>query len=389
MLPLSYNWRCLFARKQSMLLTFIVLTTLVFVLAVLLSFVTGLREAVAASGAADNLVVLAPGATAESTSLLLPAEVAKLTQVEGIRLNESGEPLISREIYVQTTITRHGDEGALAHVGVRGLDDIGFQVHRSVRIIEGRGFQAGTREVIVGRAAAARYAGLDIGRDIALGRLGNRLFTVVGVFEAGGSALENEIWAVRTLLADAYERHLISSVHLNVSPKHQAAEVIARIAGPAVSLSGRTEEDYYAELLIKTREVVSLATFLVVVMSLGAVFAVANTMFAAVDGRKREVAMLRTLGFGRFAVGFSFVTEAFLVCAAAAVVGLIGSAVTSGAPRDFLSDSSWTAIAYERRMSPMICLIALGVSCLVGMLGALVPAMRAARMNPTTALRRI
>lgn len=372
-----------------MLFAFVVVATLVFVLSVLLSFVAGLQDSVKASGAADNLVVLAPGATAESTSLILPEEVARLTQVEGIRKDDSGAPLISSEIYVQTTRPRRGARGAMAHVGVRGVDPIAFQVHRAVRVTEGQLFQPGSRQVIVGKAAAVRYEGLEIGQEIPLGRLGNRLFTVVGVFETGGSALENEIWAPRTAMADAYERRLVSSVHVGVAAEHSAAEVMARIAGPAVSLSARTEEGYYAELLVKTEEVVSLATFLVLVMSLGAVFAVANTMFAAVDGRKREVAMLRTLGFGRFAVGFSFVTEAFLVCGAAAIVGLLASTLTSGAPRDFLSDSSWTAIAYERRMTPMICVIAMGVSCAVGMLGALVPAMRAAQTNPTTALRRI
>ena len=389
MLPLSYNWHSLFVRRQSALLTFVVVATLVFVLSVLLSFVTGLRKSVAASGSADNMVVLAPGATAESTSLILPEQVARLTQVDGIRRDESGSALISSETYVQTSLARMGSQGALAHVGVRGVDDVAFLVHRSVRMVEGRKFEPGHREVIVGRAAQARYDGLQLGREISLGRLGNRMFTVVGAFEANGGALENEIWAARTILADAYDRHLISSVHLGVTPGKSAADLMAQISGPSINLGARTEADYYEELLVKTREVVSLATFLAAVMSLGAIFAMANTMFAAVDGRRREVAMLRTLGFGRLSIALAFVMESFLLCTGAAVAGLLASIVTSGAPRDFLSDASWTAFAYERQVTPTIGALALGVSTLVGVLGALVPAWRAARIQPATALRRI
>lgn len=389
MLPLLYNWKNLFVRKQSMALTFAVAATLAFVLSVLLSFVAGIRASVEASGSPRNIVVLAPGATAESTSLILPEQVALLAQVEGLAMDAAGAPLISGEIYVQTTTCRRNSADLRAHVGVRGVDDAAFGVHAEVRVVQGRCFEAGAREVIVGRAAARRYADLEIGREIPLGRMGNRMFSIVGTFEAGGGALENEIWAPRAMLADVYDRRLVSSVHLRVREEAAVANVLDRITGSAVNLSARSERDYYEELLVKTREVVSLATFLIAVMAMGTVFAVASTMFAAVDGRRREVGMLRALGFGKATVGLAFVIEGMLVCALAAGVGLLGSAVTSGAPRDFLSDSSWTAIAYERRITPAIGLIALGVCCGVGALGALVPALRAARTNPVVALRRV
>jgi len=388
MLPLSYNWHSLFVRKQSALLTFVVVATLVFVLSVLLSFIAGLRESVAASGSADSIIVLAPGATAESTSLILPEQVARLTQVEGVRLDDSGMPMLSLETYVQTMLVKKGSRTP-AYVGVRGVDDIAFELHRGVRVVQGRRFKSGMREVIVGKAALARYEGIMPGSEVALGRLGNQTFSVVGVFEANGGALENEIWAPRTILADSYDRHFISSVYLEVAKDKSPAEILARITGPSSNLGARTESDYYEELLVKTREVVSLATFLVAVMSMGAIFAMANTMFAAVDGRRQEVAMLRTLGFGRWSIGFSFVTESFLLCAGATAIGLLGSIVTSGAPQDFLSDASWTAFAYERRVTPKICVVALGVSTMVGVLGALLPAWRATRIQAAAALRRI
>jgi ABC-type antimicrobial peptide transport system permease subunit len=389
MLPLTYNWRSLFARKHSTLLTFVVVTTLVFVLSVLLSFVAGLQKSLATSGWPDNLIVLAPGATAESTSLILPEEVARLSQVRGVNQDALGTPLISREVCVQTSIARRGSGASLANVGVRGVDPIAFLVHREVKIVNGRGLQPGTLEVIVGKAASVRYAGLELGGEIPLGRLGNRMFTVVGVFEADGGALENEIWGVRTVLADAYDRPLVSSAHISVTPGYSVRSAIAEITGPTVNLSARTEVGYYEELLVKTREVVSLAMILVSVMTLGAVFAVANTMFAAVDGRRREVAMLRTLGFGRRSIGVAWRVEAFLICSAAGVVGLLGSVLVSGGRQDCLSDASWTAIAYERRVTPANGAIALCISICVGALGAFAPALRAARISVVSALRRV
>ena len=147
--------------------------------------------------------------------------------------------------------------------------------------------------------------------------------------------------------------------------------------------------DYYHKLAAQTREIVVLTTILVGIMSIGAVFAVANTMYAAVDGRRREIAMLRTIGFSRRSIMLAFVIESLLICVTACVLGLGASLLLNGVRQDFLSESTWTVMAYELRISPAILLSALGVSAAVGVVGALAPAVRAARTSVLEALRKV
>jgi len=387
-LPLSYNWRNVFVRRLSSLLTFVVVAVVVFVLAVLLSFAAGMNASLAASGSKNNILVLAAGATAESMSLIFPDQAGRLVQAPGIQRDKSGELMVSQETCVQTSIPRRDAEGGMANVAVRGIDAIAYAVHSEVRLVEGRLFEHGSLEAIVGKAAQSRYRQLNIGDDIQLGRLGNRRFTVVGVFEANGAAIESEIWTSRTILADAYLRPMISSALIRIDSHDAAQPAIAYINGPAVGLDAKRETDYYRELSSKTREIVLLATILVGIMGIGAVFAVANTMYAAVDGRRREIAMLRTLGFGRSAIMLAFAVESLIICIAASLSGLACAFLLNGYKQDYLSDATWTVLAFEMTLTPGILAAALITAMLVGVLGATAPAVRAARVRIIDALRK-
>lgn len=387
-LPLYYNWRNLLRRKLSTVLTFIVVAVLVLVLSVLSSFAAGIRASLAASGSSRNLMVLKPGATAESTSLMLQEEVARLNQTPDIARDAQGRPLLSPELCVQTSLPRLGEEGAAANVAVRGVDDDAFAVHQDLRLIEGRRFEQGQLEIIVGKAARDRYANLQMTGEVALGRLSNRTFKVVGVFEAAGGALESEIWAPRSILSDAYGRRFISSVVMQLADAAAAAEAIAYINGPAVGLDAKLETAYYEELSSKTREIVLLTTVLVGIMAIGAAFAVANTMFAAVDGRRREIAMLRTIGFSKSSIVAAFLMESMLICTTACLAGLTMSLAINGARQDFLSDTTWTVLAYELTMTPRNVAAALATALAVGMAGALAPAVKASRTRVIEALRK-
>jgi len=387
-IPFIYNLRNLRVRTLSTALTFFVVAVVVFVLSVLLSFAAGIRESLAATGSDRVIVVLARGATAESTSIILHEEADRLVQTAGAARDASGSPVISREICVQTSIPRRGTEAAMANVAVRGVDDVAFDVHRTVRIVEGRRPLSGTLEVVVGIAAQQSFANLTVGADIQLGRLENRRFVIVGVFDARGGAQESEIWAPRTIIADAYKRSQFSSVFIPLADGASASQAIEYIEGPAVGLEAKTEAEYYKELSKKTSEIVGLATFLVGIMAIGAIFAVANTMYAAVDGRRREIAMLRILGFGRAAIMLSFAIESLLICIPACLAGLAGSMLLSGTRQDYLSDETWTVLAYELRVTPEIFIGALALAMFVGVAGALAPAVRAARTRVIDALRR-
>lgn len=413
-LPLSYNWRNLLARKLSTMFTFIIVMVVVLVLARLLSFATGIRASLVASSSPLNIIVLKPGATAESTSLLGFDETARLVQTPGLARLPAGVPrstpvetgmsqradlpgtlpagdvLLSPELCVQTML-RHRNDGSPANVAVRGVDDVAFAVHPEVHLVAGRSFRQGVLEVIVGRAAQQRFADLDLGREMPLGRRTDRRYKVVGAFEAHGGALESEVWAPRTILQDSYHRRIVSSVCLRLDPGalgDPAAAAIAYIRSPAVGLEAKRETEYYDELASRTREIVVLTTILISIMAIGAVFAVANAMYSAVDGRRRELAMLRALGFSRAAIMLALLIEGALLCMAACACGLALSTLFTGSPQDFLSDTTWTVLAYESHVTWQIVVTALVLATLVGVIGTLAPALRAARINVLEALRK-
>lgn len=387
-LPLYYNWRNLFVRKLSTSLTFAVVAVLVLVLCVLLSFAAGIRASLSASGWEQNVLALKPGATAESTSIISPDESGRLVQTPNIARGKNGEQLISNELCVQTSIPRRNAERNMANVAVRGVDETAFAVHPEVKIIEGRKFDPGQLEVIVGKAARDRFENLQIGGELEMGRQGNRTFKVVGVFDTDGGAFDSEIWSGRTQISDSFNRRFTSSAVIRLDNPAAAKDAIEYINGPAVALDSKRETDYYRDLSKKTRDIVQLTTALIAIMSIGAAFAVANTMYAAVDGRRREIAMLRTIGFGKWAIILSFVTESLLVCGSACIAGLGASLLFSGARQDFLSDTTWTVLAYELKLTPTIVAIALGLACGVAILGALFPALRASRVRVIEALRK-
>jgi len=392
-LPLAYNWRNLFVRKFSTGLTFTIVAVVVCVLSVLLSFAAGIQASLTASGSPENLLVLRPGATSESTSIIDLEDASRLVQAPHLASDPEGRLLISHELYVQTSLPRKGPGGAMANVAVRGVEETAFVVHEQVRIIPGQGrrCEKGGLEVIVGQAARDRYVNLELGNQIALGRLGNRMCEVVGVFEAGGSAFESEIWVPRTTLADLYQEQICSSVVLRLTSPQAASDAIAYINGPAVALEAKREIDYYKELSSKTRDIIILTCVLVGIMAIGAVFAVANTMYAAVDGRRHEIAMLRTIGFSRASIMTAFVIESLLICSGACVFGLsLSLAVRQvyGARQDFLSETTWTVLAYELQITPQTLAAALIVATIVGIVGAMAPAVRAARTGVIEALRK-
>jgi ABC-type lipoprotein release transport system permease subunit len=386
-LPIRYNWQNLLARRLSTALTFVVVAVVVAVFSILLSFAAGIHASLQASGSESNVIVLKTGATAESTSILSPEEVGRIIQAPGIAKNAAGQLLVSPEQCVQTSLARKNQTG-LANIAVRGVDQIAFDVHTEVKILSGRRIAEAALEVIVGRQAHERYAGLNLGDDLLLGRTINRAYKVVGIFDAAGGALECEIWAPRTQIADSYHRRFDSSVVLRVADAARAADAISYIKGPAVRLLAKRETDYYLDLSSKTREIVGLTSILITIMGIGAMFAVANTMYAAVDSRKREIAILRTIGFSRSAIVVSFMMESLMICLGACAVGIVASLLVNGSRKDYLSDSTWTVLAYELRVTPTTIAAAIGVALVVGVVGAAAPALRASRTRILEALRK-
>lgn len=388
-LPLKYNLRNLTVRKLTTLATAGGIALVVVVTILLLSLVVGLQKMLAATGSEQNLVVVRKGATNDGSSSVTRDAVQSLRYLSGIARTPEGEPFVSPELIIQPFAQpkRGGRENLL----VRGVSPMAFQVHRQVRIAEGRVFQPSLGEAIVGAAASHRYQGAGLGESLQFGR---RTWKVVGIFTADSSAFESEVWVdVDDLFTDA-NRSTYSGVRLTVAPGADKDALIRRIADdPSISLEAKPEVDYYSEQAEGANTLYVLTSVLALIMGTGAVFGAMNTMFAAVAHRTAEIGTLRALGFSRTTILSSFVTES--VCLAilgyfvgialgAGVIFLVNTLVNGVA----FNLASFSTAVVTLRLSPMILLVAFLLALLMGLFGGFLPARRASHLRVTEALRR-
>lgn len=391
-LPLNYHWGSLFVRKTTTLLTILVVAAVIGTFSWLLGFVVELNHSLAMASDPQKIIVLQRGSISETNSNLDPEHYNNLVQLTAVDSDpNSGARLISPEMMWQTQLPRIRDKGATrANVALRGVTDIAFKVHTRVHMTAGRMFGTGSPEVIVGAGAAKQFSGLNIGEKLRLGYGDNRDFEVVGHFSADGGPMESEIWAYLPAMQSAYSRNGYSSAAVRVKPESDMNDVLKQIDSAAIQLGGQREADYWSEQSKNIRVYQMICYILVVVMSLAAIFSIANTMFAAVDGRKKEIAMLRTIGFTGNHILLGFILEAVLLSLLGGLLGVgLCQAYLSllGNTKDMFGANTFTSLAFEIHLTPLIILIALGSVAVVGALGALVPAWRAGRTQVITALR--
>lgn len=391
-LPLHYHWRHLFVRRTPTILTLLVVAAVVGTFAWVLGFYFALRGSLAMASDPHTLVVTQRGAISETNSSVSPEEFNRLAQLGGVATDaKSGQPLISPEMYWQTQLPRIRDGGKTrANVALRGVTERAFQVHPTVRITRGRVFSTGAPEIIVGESVAKQFAGVGLGERIRLGFGENREYEVVGLFSADRGPLESEIWAYLPSLQSAYQRNSYSSAIIRLTAGADAQALKEQITGPAIQLSAVTESEYWAAQAGNVRVYQIVCFVLIGMMALAAVFAVANTMFATVAGRTREIAMLRTIGYSGRQLLTGFVIESVLLTLIGGVVGCAGCLAyltLVGGTKDMFGANSFTTLAFDIRLTPTIVLISLVGVGLIGALGAWFPARRAARMGVIAALR--
>lgn len=390
-LPLNYHWRNLFARKTTTLLTLLVVAAVVGTLAWILGFAAALRDSLAVAADPRKLIVVQRGTNSETNSSISPEDFNRLMNLTEAEPDPAtNEPLISRELYWQTQLPRVRDGGRTrANVALRGVTEIAFKVHRNVKRL-GRSFSTGAPEAIVGVSAAKQFQGLNIGDTLKLGFGDNREFKIVGHFSADGGPLESEIWLYLPTMQSAYQRTSYSSASLRLREGVDPKDALAKIEGPTIQLGGQTEAAYWDTQAQNVRIYQMVCYILVAMMTLAAVFSIANTMFATVAGRTREIAMLRTIGFapGRILMGFVF--EAVLLSLLGGILGVLGCLgylALMGSAKDMFGANTFTALAFEIRLTPLLGLILGGAVVIVGVLGALFPAWRASRTQVIAALR--
>jgi putative ABC transport system permease protein len=384
-IPLKYNRRSLLVRRVSNAMTGGGIALVVGVFVVMMAMVAGLAHAIQHSGADDNVIVLARGSTTETGSSLKLDQFDALKFLTAVRRDAAGNPLASPELAEQILMPSPG--GTLDNLAVRGMLPVGFAVHEQAHLISGRMFTPGLSEIIIGRALVGRYPGCRLGSSLHFGR---RSWTVVGVFEAGGSAFESEVWGdVHSLQEDANRGTVFNSVRLKLAPGANPATLIQRIADdPRINLQAETESDYYREQSVVANQVQLLGMLVAGIMGFGAIFAAMNTMYAAVSARTTEIATLRALGFRPAAIMSSFLIESVVLALTAGVVGVFLALPINLLSTSFNSGLTSTTLEFDFRVTFTIVIQALLFALVMGIVGGWLPARRAMRMSVAAALRR-
>ena len=345
-----------------------------------------LSDAVLATGSPDRAIVLRAGATGEFASSLLVDAVATIKDAPGIARGDDGKPAATADFVAAVNLFRKED-GARAGLSVRGVDPAIMAVRREIKIVDGRSFTPGLRELIVGRGALEEFKDVAIGDAVAL-RDGR--WTVVGVFESGRDANESSLMTDAATLLSAYQRTAVNSVTVRLESEGAFDTFkTALTTNPTLSVSVERETDFYRRQSEEANQIFGLVGIAVgVFMSLGAIFAALNTMYSAVSVRTREIATLRAIGFGAGGVIVSVLVEALLLALIGAAVGATISWLLYNGNTVNLGDSTGSMV-FEMHVTPALLLDGVLLACFVGFIGGLLPAVRAARLPVATALRAV
>lgn len=390
MLPLSYSLGNVTARPGRSLVMIVVVALVVVACSLFLGLLSSLRRTVASTGDPMNLVVLRKGSDNDGSSQITRLAYDSVRYLDGIALGAGGKRLVSPELVVQPFFWTR--EGGRENVLVRGVEPVAFDVHRDVRIVEGRPLRPRLDEALIGKALRGRYRGAEIGQRIEFGR---GQWTVVGVIESQGSTFESEVWVdVQDLANDARRLNPYSGVRLRAASEDDLLALKARIdADPRYALEASRESDYYAQQADTAGSLTFLVFAIAILAGTGAGFGAANTMYASVQARTAEIGTLRALGFPRRAILLSFEVESLLLSLAGFAVGALLSLLLAEVLRQLLGGVSFGARTFTTnvvtlQIVPGDLVLALGISLAIGLLGGLGPAWRAARLRPIEALRK-
>jgi putative ABC transport system permease protein len=387
-IPLVYNVRSLGARWTSTVVAVLGIAGTVGVFVAMLSLARGFEATLVASGSARNALVRRAGATSEMDSSVMLEQVRVIEDAPGVERGAAG-PMVSPEVVVIASFPLRG-RGVEGNAQVRGVSLKALAVRPTVKIVAGRAFQPGLSELLVGRNVAASYEGLELGQTV---RFGGGTWTVVGVFDSGGTAYDSELWCDFSVLRQVYQRPLnmfqSATVRLT-SPDALTAFKDALTSDPRVTVQIDREVDYYAK---QSRQLTTLITVLgsiiAVVMGIGAIFGALNTMYSAVSERTREIATLRALGFGSGSVVVSFVIESLGIALVGGLLGCVVVLPLNGLTTGTINWQTFSHLAFAFRVTPGLLAMGLAFALLMGLVGGVPPAVRAARAQIAFALREL
>lgn len=387
-IPLAYNLRSIRVRWTSTLVAVLGIAGTVGVFVAMLSLARGFKVTVASSGSASNAIIRRAGSTAEVDGALPLAQVRVIEVAPGVARSSLG-PLVSPEVVVIFPLKLRAT-GTEANVQVRGVSPKALEVRNSVKMVEGRFFQSALTELVAGKNAARTYSGLSVGNTI---RFGGSSWKVAGIFDAGGTAFDSEVWCDADVLNQIYKRprNIFQSITVHLtSPAAFDRFQEALIHDPRLTAQVDREIDYYEkQSRMVTTLIVVLGSIIAVVMGVGAVFCALNTMYSAVAERSREIATMRALGFSTFSVVSSFLIEAVLVALVGGVLGCLAVLPLNGLTTGTVNWQTFSHLAFAFRITPLLLGAGLIFAVLMGIFGGVPPAIRAARRPVAQALREL
>lgn len=384
----ALNIRNLPLRVATSLVAVVGVAAVVLVFAAVMSMAKGFERTMTLAGAVDTAIVIRAGSTSEMASGLSSGQVQVIETAPGILRDDNG-PVVSPELFVIVDIALKST-GTAANVPFRGVGERAFDVRDATRLVEGRMFEPGKNELIVGRAAQSEFTGLELGATITFGRTE---WQVVGVFEAGGGVAESEVWTDIRVLQGAYRRgNSFQTVRARLAGENSLGELSDALQNdPRIDVDVYTERAFYSTQAQGTARFIRVLGYPVTfLMAVGAVFGALNSMYSSVSTRGKEIATLRALGFGPVSVLVSTIIESTLL---ALVGGLIGGAlafiVFNGFTVSTLSGSSFSQVVFDFAVTPDLFLQGITVALVIGLIGGLLPALRAARLPVALALREL
>jgi putative ABC transport system permease protein len=387
--PISYNFRSIRARWTSTIVAILGIAGTVGVFVAMLSLARGFRATLVASGSPGNALVMRAGSTSEMMGGITLDSVRIAQDEPGVARDTSGQPLVTQEVVgvVPMPLISTGTD---ANVQVRGVSSNVLQIRKFVNITQGRMFQSGLDELVVGKNASKTYEGLTLGNTINFG--GGR-WTVVGVFDAGGSSFDSEVWCDAHILNEVLKRpeniFQSATVHLN-SPGEFQKFKDAVTSDPRLNLEVEREIDYYAkQSSAMTRLITVLGGLVAAIMAFGAIFGALNTMYSAVSERGREIATMRALGFSSWNVVLSFLFEALLISFVAGILGCLAVLPLNGWTTQTMNFQTFSSLAFAFKVTFDLLVMGVIFALVMGVLGGMLPAVRAALRPVAVSLREL
>lgn len=382
MIPIRYNARNLVVRWKTTLMTAAGFTLVVSALVIMLAFIAGIQAVCTVSGDPRNVLVLAKGANDEVFSTIDSQTASEIENARGIAKDRRGQPLVSRELFM--VVHRFIEaENVFKFLQIRGVQPAAYEVHDQVQVVEGRMPRANQSEILIGRAIVSEHK-LGVGDQIEIGR---KMWKVSGVFEASRSAFESEVWCDLSELASQFRREgIVSTIVIRTASSAGAVELTKRLmASRLTPCSAIPEQSYYAKQAESTQLMKTGAIVIAWFMGVGAVFGVMNTMFAAIGQRRKDIAVLRILGYQPHEIMISFLAEAMLIAFVGGALGISIGFLANG-----FTTSSAVAVREMQlafKVDGSTVMIAATTTFFMGLFGGLLPALSVVRIKPLEALR--